>query len=92
MKYSITYSNSFDKSLKKCLKRGLNVELLREVIKILENTGTLPYQYRPHKLSGNYAGCWECHIQNDWLLIWKQNDATLTLLFIDTGTHSDLFG
>ncbi|MBP3776115.1 MAG: type II toxin-antitoxin system mRNA interferase toxin, RelE/StbE family [Prevotella sp.] len=39
----------------------------------------------------NYAGSWECHIKGDWLLVWEQNDNLLTLLFTNTGTHSDLF-
>ena len=43
------------------------------------------------KLSGDYTDCWECHIKSDWLLVWKQNDDELTLLFTNTGTHSDLF-
>lgn len=91
MKYSLRYSGKFDKSLKKCYKRGLNIEKLRQVISMLEETGTVPPQYKPHKLSGDYAGCWECHVQPDWLLIWEQNDTELVLLMIDTGTHSDLF-
>ncbi len=91
MKYSIDYTGKFSKALKKCYKRGLNIESLRAVISMLENSGTLPPEYRAHKLSGNYAGCWECHIQSDWLLIWKQDDEKLTLLFVDTGSHSDLF-
>lgn len=91
MKYSLRYSDKFDKSLKKCYKRGLNIEKLRQVISMLEETGTVPPQYKPHKLSGDYAGCWECHVQPDWLLIWEQNDTELVLLMIDTGTHSDLF-
>lgn len=91
MKYSLRYSGKFDKSLKKCYKRGLNIEKLRQVISMLEETGTVLPQYKPHKLSGDYAGCWECHVQPDWLLIWEQNDTELVLLMIDTGTHSDLF-
>lgn len=65
--------------------------LLQKVVSLLAETGTLPAKYRPHKLSGNYDNCWECHIKGDWLLIWLQNDNELTLLFINTGTHSDLF-
>lgn len=91
MSYSIQYSTRFKKSLKKCYKRGLNVEKLREIINELSSTGTLPSKYRPHKLSGNYEGAWECHIEPDWLLIWQQNDTELILLLIDTGSHSDLF-
>jgi mRNA interferase YafQ len=65
--------------------------LLENAIDELARTGTLPAAYRPHKLSGEYDGMWECHIKGDWLLIWEQNDAELFLLFTGTGTHSDLF-
>lgn len=72
-------------------KRGYPLELLQEVISILAEKGELPSKYKPHILSGNYAGIWECHIKSDWLLLWKQNNERLTLLFLETGTHSDLF-
>ena len=91
MKYTLQYSNKFKKALKRCFKRGLDVEKLREAIRILENTGSLPAKYRPHKLVGTYAGAWECHIEPNWLLVWEQNDTELILLLIDTGSHSDLF-
>lgn len=58
---------------------------------ILEEAGTLPSSYSPHKLSGNYSGFWEGHIKPDWLIIWQhflqENEIWLTR----TGTHSDLF-
>lgn len=92
MKYTIETTNRFNKAVKRCMKRGLNMEKFKEVVRLLENTGSLPLKYRPHKLVGAFAGAWECHIEPDWLLVWEQNDTTLTLLFIDTGTHSDLFG
>lgn len=66
------------------------MNLLRNVIDILCETGTLPPSFRPHKLSGKYEGLWECHIQSDWLLVWDQNDTELILLFTDTGSHADL--
>ena len=91
MKYQISYSNKFKKSLKKCFKRGLDIEKLKKAVDILEESGSLPAVYRPHKLVGRYAECWECHIEPDWLLVWKQNDIELILMFIDTGTHADLF-
>ena len=91
MSYTITYSGRFKKSLKKCVRRGLNIDKLRGVISLLVENGSLPAEYRPHKLSGTYPGCWECHIEPDWLLVWKQNDTDLILLLVDTGTHSDLF-
>lgn len=89
--YSIHYSKRFEKDLKRCLKRGLKLQLIFEAIQLLQATGTLPPQYHPHKLTGNMRGQWECHIQPDWLMTWEQNDTQLTLLFLQTGTHSDLF-
>ena len=89
--YEIRVSNRFKKQVKLCVKRGLDILLLEEAIDILSKTGTLPPSYRSHKLSGNYDGFWECHIKGDWLLIWEQNNAELYLLFIGTGSHSDLF-
>jgi mRNA interferase YafQ len=89
--YSIDYSKRFKKDMKRCQKRGLNLQLILDAIALLRTTGMLPAQYRPHKLSGDKNGQWECHIEPDWLMIWEQNDTELTLLFLQTGTHSDLF-
>lgn len=89
--YQITYTRRFQKDLKLCKKRGYDLELLRQAIKLLSEEGTLPRTYRPHKLSGQYAGRWECHIQPDWLLVWEQDNEKLVLLFTNTGTHADLF-
>lgn len=91
MRYSIDYTGKFRKNLNTCQKRGYDMSLFVRVSELLENTGTLPPEYRPHKLSGKYAGLWECQIQSDWLLIWSQNDTELLLLFTDTGSHADLF-
>lgn len=91
MMYEIRTTNQFNKSLKRCKKRGYDLSLLKEVIDILQSTGSLPIKYKPHLLKGNYQNCLECHIKPDWLLIWQQNDKELILLFLDTGTHSDLF-
>ena len=49
-------------------------------------------EYRPHQLKGDHKGQWECHIQPNWLMTWEQNDKQLTLLFLETGTHADIFG
>ena len=92
MKYAIKPSKRFEKDLKRCEKRGYDMRLIKEVITLLAETGSLPAIYRPHKLSGDYAGCWECHIKPDWLLLWEQYDNELVLLLTSTGSHSDLFG
>ena len=92
MSYSLFYSNKFKKSLRRCVKRGLDIEKLRIAIDILCENGTLPIEYRPHKLSGKFEGNWECHIEPNWLLVWSQNDTELTLLMLDTGSPPDIFG
>ena len=92
MKYRIGTTKHFDRSVKKCKKRGLNMNLLQDIILQLETNGTVDKKYKPHKLVGKHIGKWECHIQPDWLLVWEQNDYALILLMVDTGTHSDIFG
>ena len=93
MKYTIRYSGQFKRSYKLCKKRGLDISKLEQVIRLLEQNGSLPQEYNPHKLIGRkWSGYWECHIEPNWLLIWDQNDNELILLLLDTGTHSDLFG
>ena len=90
--YAIKVTGQFKKNVELCRKRGNDMSLLRKAINFLAETGSLPEPYCPHKLSGNYAGHWEAHLQPDWLLIWKKQKNTLTLTLTATGTHSDLFG
>ncbi|MCE2617698.1 type II toxin-antitoxin system YafQ family toxin [Phocaeicola oris] len=89
--YEIEYTTHFRRSFRKCIKRGLDITIFKNAITLLQTSGSLPVEYHPHKLSGKYAGYWECHLQPDWLLIWLQDDHRLVLHFIDTGTHADLF-
>lgn len=89
--WSLSYTTRFKKDVKRCKKRGLDLALLETAISILQAEGGLPEKYKPHKLSGKYSGCWECHIQPDWLLVWQQTDNDLIILLTNTGTHSDLF-
>lgn len=89
--YKVIYTGQFRKSFKRCIRRGLSVVAFTTVLDILQEKGALPAKYHPHKLQGDYKGCWECHIEPDWLLIWEQDDNHLRLILVDTGTHSDLF-
>ena len=89
--YEVIYTGQFKKSLKLCVRCGLDVNVFKTVLDILQEQGQLPAEYRPHKLTGKYTGCWECHMQPNWLLIWEQDDRQLRLILVDTGTHSDLF-
>ena len=89
--YEIIYTGQFKRSLRRCVRRGLDVSAFATVLDILQEKGELPELYHPHKLQGKYKGCWECHIQPDWLLIWEQDNFELRLILVDTGTHSDLY-
>ena len=88
---TINYHASFRKDYKKIVKRGYNILLLEEVIELLVNEKSLPAKYKDHNLHGNYEGFRECHIQTDWLLVYRIENNTLTLTLSRTGTHSDLF-
>lgn len=89
--YSLEQTGSFKKDVKLAKKRGLNMQLLDQVVTKLVLEGKLPVTYKPHVLKGNYKGLWECHIQPDWLLVWEQNETIKLITLIRTGTHSDLF-
>lgn len=91
MKYRIVPSTKFKKDLKLIIKRGYNISLLDAVVELLANGEPLSEKYRDHALSGNFAGCRECHITPDWLLVYELSDAELLLYLTRTGTHSDLF-
>jgi len=89
MKYKLGYSTEFDKDVSKLKKRDYDLSHLKEAIKLLEKHGKLPKTYRTHYLYSAYKQCLECHLLDDWLLIWKQSKENI--YFIRTGTHSDLF-
>ncbi len=87
----IVMSNRFKRDLKLAARRGYNFELLDEVVNKLARRELLPEKNRDHALSGDYAGCRECHIAPDWLLVYQTEDKELILYLMRTGTHSDLF-
>lgn len=91
MMYNIVQSSKFKKDLKIAIKRGYNISLLDEVVTTLAKGENLPLKNKDHLLSGDYKGCRECHIQPDWLLIYKIDNNLLILYLTRTGTHSDLF-
>ena len=90
-KYQITYEKSFRKQYKLLEKRRYNITLLDDVILKLANEETLPSKYDDHPLRGDQRGYRDCHIKDDWVLIYKIDKGILTLILSETGTHSDLF-
>ena len=89
--YKIKPTIRFQKDLKRIKRRGYDVSLLTDIIKKLAQGKALPAKNRDHQLSGEFAGCRECHITPDWLLIYEIDRDELILYLTRTGSHSDLF-
>ena len=87
----IIASRQFKRDLKLAKKRGCKIECLSTVVKTLAAGETLEAKYRDHALTENYAGFRECHVESDWLLVYKIKPDVLELYLFRTGTHSDLF-
>lgn len=83
------YTTKFKKDLKTVEKRNLDIELLKNVINKLCLEEPLHTKNKDHNLSGDWAGCRECHITPDWLLIYQVGNGII--VFERTGSHSDLF-
>ncbi len=89
----IEFGGQFKKDYKLAIKRGCDPKHFEEVVTLLANEQPLPERYRDHALvsSRNYKNVRECHIEPDWLLVYRVEQNRLTLVLIRTGTHSDLF-
>jgi mRNA interferase YafQ len=85
----ITQTNQFKKDIKRQQKRGKNLQKLKAVIELLAEHKSLPDRNRDHSLTGDWDGWRDCHVEPDWLLIYRTSPEEL--LLGRTGTHSDLF-
>ncbi len=83
------YTRQFNKDVKRSQKRGKDLKILKEIIFLLIRKNNLPVKNKDHKLGGSFNEYRECHIEPDWLLIYKIE--TENIFFVRTGTHSDLF-
>lgn len=83
--------NSFKKDIRRAKKRNYRLKKLEKIIEILRKEEELPEEYDDHKLTGNWKGHRECHIEPDWLLVYKIEKEELILVLCHTGTHSDIF-
>ena len=91
MKYEVKITSRFKKDYKTIKKRGYPLSRLKVVIEQLQSGKQLDECFRDHALSGNWLGHRECHIQPDWLLIYRIEEDFLVLTLTATGTHADLF-
>jgi mRNA interferase YafQ len=87
---SPSYGRQFERDVKLAKKRGKDMAKLAALVEMLTKGGRLPPRLRDHQLTGNYVGRRECHLEPDWLVIYRfiGNDE---VRFERTGTHADLF-
>ncbi len=93
--YRIITSNKFVKDLKLLKKRSnSDFSTLSAFAVRLGDSGVngVEKRHRPHKLSGKYSNCWECHVKSDLLIIWRESEEELIIELVRADTHSDLFG
>ena len=88
--WTLEYSTQFKKDLKRIKHQPAKLQALKGVLTQLELQGSVSSSHKPHLLSGEYSECMECHIHNDFLLIWMDKE-NQTIKLIRTGTHSELF-
>ena len=93
-KYEVQYTSQFKKNFKKVLRQGKDEKKFIDVLKKIANGEKLDLKYRNHSLMDDklYKGCYECHINPDWLLVYRIVQDKLILLLVATGSHSELFG
>ena len=91
MKYDVIKMKQFKKSLKRMLRRGKDIDKINDVISKLAKGEKLPPKNKDHALHGDLEGFRDCHIENDWVLLYYIDDDVLVLTLSDTGSHSDLF-
>ncbi len=89
--YTISITGQFKKDYKTIVKRGWNIALLESTLQILISGKELPEKYRNHPLKGKFKDAFDCHIESDWILIYKKNIIEQSIILVRTGTHSDLF-
>jgi mRNA interferase YafQ len=86
---SIRRDSQFKKDVKRAFKRNKDIRRLKKIINLLVKAEKIPLENRDHQLKGTLKDCRECHIEPDWLLIYRIEGSELCL--VRTGTHSDLF-
>jgi mRNA interferase YafQ len=85
-------TKAFDRDLKRISKRGADLAKLRDIVERLRTRQPLEPRHRDHALAGDWKRWRDCHVEPDWLLIYRVDETMGELILGRTGTHSDLFG
>ncbi len=83
-------TTAFERDLRRVEKQGKDLDKLEAVVDLLQAQTPLPVRCRPHPLRGDWSGHWDCHVESDWLLLYRVTATQLIL--VRTGSHTELFG
>jgi mRNA interferase YafQ len=89
MALELRTTTAFERDLRRVRKQGRNLDKLEVIVDLLQDGEPLPDRCRPHQLRGNWSGHWDCHVEPDWLLLYRVEAGALIL--VRTGSHSELF-
>ena len=89
MALELLTTTAFEKDLRRVRKQGKDLDKLEAIVNLLQEQAPLPARRCPHLLRGNWAGHWDCHVEPDWLLLYKVTGKELIL--VRTGSHAELF-
>ncbi len=90
MPLELRTTTAFERDLRRIQKQGKGLGKLEAIVNLLQAQDHVPARCHPHPLSGNRAGHWDCHIEPDWLLLYKLTEKELIL--VRTGSHAEVFG
>jgi mRNA interferase YafQ len=90
MPLALLTKNAFEKDVRRVGKQGKDLDKMEEIVNLLQTQKTLPPRCRPHALHGGWPGHWDCHVEPDWLLLYRVTGTELIL--VRTGSHAELFG
>ncbi len=82
-------TKAFERDLRRVRKQGKNLDKPEAVVNALQEGSRLPARCHPHALRGNWSGHWDCHVEPNWLLLYKI--AERELILVRTGSHAELF-
>jgi mRNA interferase YafQ len=90
MALALCTTTAFERDLRRVDKQGKDLDKLEAIVNLLQAQELLPVRCRPHPLRGSWAGHWDCHVEPDWILLYRKTEDALIL--VRTGSHAELFG
>ena len=90
MALGLLTTTAFERDLRRIKKQNKDLDKLEAIVNLLQAQEPLPVRCRSHPLRGHWAGHWDCHVEPDWLLLYRITENELVL--VRTGSHADLFG